>query len=456
MTDREILVNINKLEKKAGRILDKKRSTIPRRPIIIEFCGSPKAGKSSCMGSLDLFLRRNGYKTKVLTERASICPVESKHDPFFNIWTVSSVITELSVLLANNSKDYDILLLDRGIFDSLCWFEWLHSKERLDTNEYNGLITFLTLDRWVKAIDLIYVFTVSPEISFIREYTNLLTRKEGSIMKTRVLESYLTSINNTHMRHKNTFRKIELLDTGNTPLNDVNFKVTNRILNILDEYTSEQIGYVELNELPSDVEKCFNFNDIFKNSKVLFGSREKIESAEDKVQPLPITIITNKERTHILVAKKNKKQTSIKSPEKDKILLYFGGHTRKEDYIYSEKQDLLSLIRSTLSREVKEETNLDFYPSSERFDNPLCIWDKSNDRSKKHIAICHIMEVDFNTIKYKLDKNEFMVGNTPSGKIYAIEDLLNDPYIIEPWSEIILEKFFNKKLNNLLKYDTQA
>ncbi len=51
----EILENIKKLEDKAERILVKKRQVIPRRPILIEFCGSPKSGKSSCINSLDLF-----------------------------------------------------------------------------------------------------------------------------------------------------------------------------------------------------------------------------------------------------------------------------------------------------------------------------------------------------------------------------------------------------------------
>jgi predicted NUDIX family phosphoesterase len=247
------------------------------------------------------------------------------------------------------------------------------------------------------------------------------------------------------MKFENTFRKIELLDTSKIKLNDVNYSVTDNILDIIDDYTSERIGYVNLDDLELQNEKSFYYNNIFNDINFDFDSREKVESAEDKVQPIPVAIITNKERNRILVAKKNKKQTSEDSPESNKLLVYFGGHTRKEDLV-NQKNNMISLIRSSLTREVKEETNLDFTPFSEEFDNPLCIWDRSHEKSKKHIAICHILEVDFDTIKYKLDKNEFMTGgNTLSGKIYSKDEIFKEYDKLEPWSQIILENFFGYK-----------
>ena len=88
--ENDVNTKIAELEKLAESVLRLKRNVIPRRPIVIEFCGSPKSGKSSCINSLDLFLRRNKFRTKILTERASVCPVLNKYDPHFNIWTVSS------------------------------------------------------------------------------------------------------------------------------------------------------------------------------------------------------------------------------------------------------------------------------------------------------------------------------------------------------------------------------
>lgn len=47
--------NIKKLEELAEKILSMKKIYRQRRPIVIEFCGSPKSGKTSCINSLNLF-----------------------------------------------------------------------------------------------------------------------------------------------------------------------------------------------------------------------------------------------------------------------------------------------------------------------------------------------------------------------------------------------------------------
>jgi hypothetical protein len=52
----EILKRINALEAKAESVLRAKRDVRPRRPIVIEFCGTPKAGKTSCINSAIIYL----------------------------------------------------------------------------------------------------------------------------------------------------------------------------------------------------------------------------------------------------------------------------------------------------------------------------------------------------------------------------------------------------------------
>ncbi len=64
--------NILRLEELAQDVLTLKKIHRQRRPIVIEFCGSPKAGKTSSINSLNIFLKRNGFKTVVLSERARI------------------------------------------------------------------------------------------------------------------------------------------------------------------------------------------------------------------------------------------------------------------------------------------------------------------------------------------------------------------------------------------------
>lgn len=439
---KKILQIIEQLENLAENVLKLKRSSIPRKPIVIEFCGSPKSGKSSCINSLSLFLRRNRFKVKVLTERASICPITNKFDSNFNIWTACSAITELAEVLSSNIK-YDIIILDRGIFDALCWFNWLLNDKKLYPGDFESLEAFLVMNKWRTVIDLIYVFTAEPEISMNREYASLLTRKTGSIMCFEVLNSYRACIEDASKKYSNVFKRIELFDTSDKLLNDGNYDITKNILEIIQENVTEKVGFISRNDLSNDLSETFYLKDAkIRGLPLKYDLRDKVEEDQNSVQPIPILVITNKERNKILVVKKNKKNTSKISPESGKLLIYLGGHTREEDSITASDKTLISLSKISLSREIKEETGLSYIlPDSEI--NPLCIWMRDNDRSKKHLALCYVMEVDFSTIKIELDENEFMTGgNTKSGMVLDISEILEREKELESWSKLILRELF--------------
>lgn len=443
--DKEIVKIIKNLERLAENVLKLKYESIPRRPIVIEFCGSPKSGKSSCINSLSLFLRRNKFRTKVLTERASVCPVTDKYDPNFNIWTACSAIAELVEVLSNHSKDFDVVVLDRGIFDALCWFNWLKRNDSLDQENFKSLETFLIMNKWRSVIDLIYVFTATPKVSLEREYASLLTRKPGSIMCDDALSSYKLCVEDVSKRYSDTFQGIEIYDTSDKSLNDVNHDITKSILEIIQNNIAEKIGYFPRAKLSGKLPETFHFSDAKLEDICLeYKIRNSVESDGGAVQPIPILVITNKERSKVLVVKKNKKTTSKDSPESDRLLVYLGGHTREEDSFGASDSSLLNISKLSLRREVKEETGINYIPPANE-SNPLCIWIRDNDRSKKHLAICYVMEVNFTRTKVRLDKNEFMSGgNTKSGMILDVDEILGREKELESWSKLILRDVFGK------------
>ena len=62
-----------------------------RRPVFVEFAGTPKSGKSTCIDTINHFFRRVGYKVLAPTEGAS------KRTPYylkenlvsFNAWSAT-------------------------------------------------------------------------------------------------------------------------------------------------------------------------------------------------------------------------------------------------------------------------------------------------------------------------------------------------------------------------------
>src|SRR5437764_5508804 len=106
-----------------------------RRPVVIEFSGSPKAGKTTVVNHISGFLKRCGFRTKIVVERAVVCPIRDKKDSAFNIWTLCH---SLAALLEETQEppapnEPDILILDRGIFDTTCWLSMLEKLSRLRT-----------------------------------------------------------------------------------------------------------------------------------------------------------------------------------------------------------------------------------------------------------------------------------------------------------------------------------
>src|ERR1043165_7719424 len=88
--------------------------TQARRAFVIELTGTPKAGKSTSVTTLQTFFKDAGYQVHLLKERAADCPLPMKGHFFFNAWTTATMLAEV---LETQETNTDLLILDRGFFD---------------------------------------------------------------------------------------------------------------------------------------------------------------------------------------------------------------------------------------------------------------------------------------------------------------------------------------------------
>ena len=436
---------IKELQKLAEEVLALKQEHRQKRPIVIEFSGSPKAGKTSCINSLELFLKRNGFTVNIVQERASVCPVSDKQSPMFNLWTACMSLAGLIGTLENKKNQVDVLILDRGIFDALCWFQWLVDNKKMEKEQKEITEKFLLMEEFIKCIDIVFAFCVSPKVSIEREYATLLTDKLGSIMNEKVLGEYLKSIEHTIVNKSDFFHKVFKIETSCKNQDEVGKEVTTITLETLKDLLMERIGYFEKNEKLNEVllsQKVFDDNRLEKVlSTIKFDLRNKVEENFDFLQPIPIAIITNKKKNKILVIKKNKNEVSASSPERDKILLYIGGHSRYEDTTEVTSHDFISICKSTLKREIKEEIGISIALNGIQ---PFYIYTPTNERSAKHLAVCFFVPIDEEGIKLRLDSNELILnkGKSKSGKFLTVDEICQEPEL-EQWSKMILKHCFN-------------
>lgn len=430
----------------AEKVLDLKKTHRQKRPIVIEFSGSPKAGKTSCINSLAIFLKRNRFQVEIINERASVCPVSNKQSPMFNIWTSCMSISGMIGILERKNTNCDVLILDRGIFDSLCWFHWLSSNNLMESKQRDSVESFLMTDALTSRIDIIFAFSAAPKTSIEREYANLLTDEPGTIMNIDVLQDYLNSIQATIQEKRSYFHSIVEIDTTDKNQDEVGKEVTEKTLNILRDLLMERIGYFVLtNDLKAILKKqrVFAYDELSSQLRhISFEQRDQVETNSSLLQPLPIAVITDKDHKSVLSIKKSAKAVSDESPEKDKLLLYVGGHPRSEDFTENSAEDFLAICRKTLRREISEEIGVSL--AIDRIE-PFLIYTPDSEKSSRHIAVCFLIEVDINSLKLHLDPQELIMtkGTSKSGRFQDVSSLLKLNVEYEAWSYEIMKYCFN-------------
>jgi hypothetical protein len=439
------------LRKKCEKIIAMRNSSSLKKPIIIELCGSPKSGKTSFLTSFNIFLKRNGFRTHVIDEWASKCPVSNKRNFSFNIWTTNNALNTLIGLLHNNiqREAYDVIIFDRAIFDGFCWFEWLKQTNSISESGYKLYTDFFKSRDWVNLIDIVCVFTSNSSVSIEREFTSNLTDIEGSIMNKEILESYVQAIKRTIEMHKNTFDYVREFDTSYKNQIEVGNMVSRELLSLMEKVSQEHIWYFD-SSITRYLNMGYSNKDIIEflsHEEINYGPRDKVESDDKKIQIIAIACITDSERKKVFVVKKNNGSLGKEaSPEKDQLLAYVGGHVRKDD-VRNTNGNLIELVHNGLQRELLEEIAQPL--AFDRIEPFFIYTPEYSQKSKKHLAICfHIIYDQIKINNFRLDTYEFVQkkGSSLSGRVIDIDDLIKEANI-ESWTKEIIQVIFGKNVD---------
>jgi predicted NUDIX family phosphoesterase len=411
-----------------------------KRPLIIEFAGTPKAGKSTSIAALAKFLRRHKIPVRVIIERASVCPIRDKNHPFFNVWTAC---TSLAQMLESLDGEPGVTILDRGIFDALVWMHLHHHNERLTNDEYKRLIDFLRIDKWLRKLDIVATLTVDAETSLKREFKDQLIDDEGQIMNKRTLEEYNTSLHACVRDYATGFKFFQLDTTTLEPVKGV-AQIASRVLDAAEELLDEDVAVVNVGLLArwmptsgvlSDPGKIVTFMAELSD-EVHFMKRTKAEATPSLAQPIPAAVIKQNDQmlvTHI----RGLKQGRLR----ERHAVWIGGHVRREDYP-PRKAHIGATLRRCLSRELEEEIRLSV-PFDRLPRNPTAIvWDSRQPRSVQHFGLlydCRVGEHLARDVEH-LSKREIAEGQWKSMylELREIGPSLKEVENWESWSAMYL------------------
>lgn len=192
-----------------------------RKPFIVEFTGTPEAGKTTVMHLLYNQLSEMGYNIKFYPESAENAPkIFPKGCIEENFWINFDTLNH--VLEAQYLSDYDIIIFDRGAMDRILWIY-------LDC-VYNSSIAYQKsyLEDCFKKYppDLLIAFYVSEDESIKRRGgEGRLVTKEFVSTYNGLLKTFINSLE---------INKV-IISTDNNPIEEVVQTVKNSILENLEE-----------------------------------------------------------------------------------------------------------------------------------------------------------------------------------------------------------------------------
>ncbi len=238
--EKPAMEDLKELREEAGQILKQLRENreVSSRPIFIEFSGTPKSGKSTCIDIVVHFFRRLEFKVLAPTEGASKrTPYYLKKDWMaFNTWSASYALTHILEGLYG-SDEYDLAILDRGLFDALAWFELLCTRNEVSTQERKQIHEFLLIEKWRSKIDAVLLFTADHETSMKRENQDKLIDEPGSAMNPEVLKQINQAYDTVKGEYSVEFPQFETIDTSkdqNTTPRSTAAQATKLILNVFE------------------------------------------------------------------------------------------------------------------------------------------------------------------------------------------------------------------------------
>ncbi len=210
----DIQSRLDSLQAKAQSVLADLEQNPPDRPKFVEFSGTPKSGKSTCIDIVSHFFRRIGFKVLAPSEGASRRTPAFLRDNLvaFNTWSASYALTHILEAL-HHSDQYHLAILDRGIFDALAWFQVLESQSLITGNDMEKVHNFLLIDHWRSQVDAVFLFTADPATSLERENYGKLIDAPGRAMNPSFIASLNEAYQTTREKFQNQFEFFDI-DTG--------------------------------------------------------------------------------------------------------------------------------------------------------------------------------------------------------------------------------------------------
>jgi thymidylate kinase/predicted NUDIX family phosphoesterase len=411
-----------------------------RRPYIVELAGTPKAGKTTALHVLQRFLKDCGYQVHQMRERAADCPVAMKGHFFFNTWTTT---TMLASMIESLESEADVLLLDRGVFDSIVWLELQNLDHQVSPQEREVFRKFVLLDRWRTLTDLTFVLTVAPETALRRENNDLLIPRTGSIMDPGFLERYNRVLGEAQASVQDQFAFVDIDTTEHSSPKATTHAIAAALLEHMSRWADPEIAVLPrvvaervfgnhgIRALPDAMEEV--------EPALIFKRRSDLEKNDEFVGLVSAGVLRHADKMLLLcrAEKHDEKRVTF-----GRDVLWKGCHIARTSEGAS---NLVGTAATALKARLKEDFHLGRLESEPipRF----LVWNRSNQRDARHLGVLFDLEIPTYEAAqslarkvFKRERNRTSLGRNQfisPAELQARVDQ-NDDIELESWSRQML------------------
>lgn len=217
--DEELITKLERLHEKKYQLkelIDKQKE---RQSFVVELAGMARTGKTVSTERIFEFFKMANYTVLRTKEPAQI--VKERYDITklsnldFNDKTLEISIEQLKDCL---SKNPDIILQDRGVFDNYIWYQMMYERGDIDFDTYNDKMS--NINDVLKGNNQLYLMTADPNVIVARDYQDQIfleprkkTTIEGVTKLRNGMENLLKNIETNNIYRLDT-SNISEIDTA--------------------------------------------------------------------------------------------------------------------------------------------------------------------------------------------------------------------------------------------------
>lgn len=234
-----------KLHAKKNEIKKLKQLVNLSKPIVIEFSGTPRTGKTTIINNLCDFFKKGNFNTDIVKEFTTSKYYKEEICKKYSIST--SQIYELIIdyvyqdLIKSLDKDSEIIILDRSLNDRQIWNYNAYKKDIIPKNTYIYL-----KDKYQKIskdiINLLVITKTDPLTSLKRDYFNSLALEPRSYLNEENIDTFNNGLDNLKNLFIESVDKLITIDTTNLDIKEITINITNQILDYIREIYIEALN----------------------------------------------------------------------------------------------------------------------------------------------------------------------------------------------------------------------